>query len=68
MLKTILGSAVMAFCLFAVMDYALSLPDVHVSYATNECVSVINYDTLFFSAGDHSCENLPSKYNHVWVQ
>ena len=42
---------------------ALSAPDVHVSYATNECVKVVNYTDEIFS-----CENLPSKFNHVWVQ
>ena len=52
----------------AVADYALTLPDVMVSYTTNECVSVVNYDGAFFSGGDYSCENLPSRYNHVWVK
>ena len=42
---------------------ALSVPDVHVSYATNECVKVVNYTDEIFS-----CDNLPSKFNHVWVQ
>lgn len=42
----------------------LSIPDVHVSYSTNECVEVLNY-----KEGDrYSCENLPSRYNHVWVK
>jgi len=42
---------------------ALAMPDVHVSYETNECVKVVNYTDEIFS-----CENLPSKFNHVWVQ
>jgi hypothetical protein len=45
------------------MSTALAMPDVHVSYATNECVKVVNYTDEQFS-----CENLPSKFNHVWVQ
>ena len=45
------------------MNSALSVPDVHVSYATNECVKVVNYTDEIFS-----CDNLPSKFNHVWVQ
>ena len=45
------------------MTSALSMPDVHVSYATNECVKVVNYTDEIFS-----CDNLPSKFNHVWVQ
>jgi hypothetical protein len=45
------------------MNSALSAPDVHVSYSTNECVKVVNYTDEIFS-----CDNLPSKFNHVWVQ
>ena len=43
---------------------AASMPDVWVSYSTGECVQVLNY-----ADGDnYSCENMPSKYNHVWVK
>ena len=52
----------------AVADYALSLPDVHVSYASGECVGVENFQGAFFNTETYSCENLPSKYNHVWVK
>jgi len=45
------------------MNSSLSAPDVHVSYATNECVKVVNYTDEIFS-----CDNLPSKFNHVWVK
>jgi hypothetical protein len=45
------------------MNLSLSAPDVHVSYATNECVKVVNYTDEIFS-----CDNLPTKFNHVWVQ
>ena len=42
---------------------AAAMPDVHVSYSTDACVKVINYgDTNW------SCENLPKRFNHVWVQ
>jgi hypothetical protein len=45
------------------MNSALSLPDVHVSHSTNECVKVVNYtDTVY------SCENLPTKFYHVWTK
>lgn len=43
---------------------AMNMPDVYVSHSTNECVEVINYDSRF----DYTCENLPDKYNHVWVE
>ena len=45
------------------MNSALSAPDVHFSYETNECVTVVNYTDEIFS-----CDNLPSKFNHVWVK
>lgn len=43
---------------------ALSLPDVWFSYSTDECVKVVNY----VEGDNYSCENLPSKFNHVWVE
>ena len=45
------------------MISAAAMPDVHVSYATGECVKVVNYTDEIFS-----CENYPNKFNHVWVQ
>lgn len=63
--KLITGIVVIAalgFGLMAIND-AMALPDVHFSYATQQCVEVINYaDTNF------SCENMPEKFYHVWVQ
>ena len=42
---------------------AAAMPDVYVSYETNQCVKVVNYaDT------NYTCENYPRKFNHVWVQ
>ena len=40
------------------------MPDVDMSYSTGECVDVINYDERF----NYTCENLPEKYNHIWVE
>lgn len=48
---------------WAMMSTA-AMPDVHVSHSTGECVKVINYDERF----DYTCDNLPEKYNHVWVK
>lgn len=39
-------------------------PDVYVSHFSGDCVKVVNYDERF----EYTCENYPSKYNHVWVQ
>ena len=47
----------------AVAYVALTIPDVHVSYSTNDCVEVVNW-----SDTKYSCENMPKKYNHVWVK
>ena len=53
--------------LFTLLVYMLVftsyIPDVHVSHSTGECVKVINYGDQ-----DWSCDNLPSKYTHIWVQ
>ena len=43
---------------------SMSLPDVWVSYSTDECVKVVNY----VEGDNFSCENMPSKFNHVWVE
>jgi hypothetical protein len=43
---------------------SLSMPDVWFSYSTDECVKVINYD----KEDQFSCENLPTKFNHVWIK
>lgn len=64
MIKSLVIGAAVGYGLFAFADYALSIPDVHVSYETNQCVRVLNY-----AEGDtYSCENMPTKFNHVWVQ
>jgi hypothetical protein len=45
------------------VNSAMSVPDMHVSYTTGECVKVINYTDT-----NYSCENQPQKYNHIWVK
>lgn len=43
---------------------AIELPDVWFSYSTGDCVKVLNY-----AQGDtYSCENLPKRFYHVWVE
>ena len=66
--KGILFGTVLGFFAFVLLDYAGTIPDVHISYATNECVQVLNYPTVFFGTTEYSCETLPSKYHHVWVK
>jgi hypothetical protein len=50
--------------LIYVFSTAMSIPDVWFSYSTDECVKVINY----VEGDNYSCENMPSKFNHVWVK
>jgi len=68
MIKALVTGAVVAVGLFAMADYAFSIPDVKVSYASNTCVEVVNYPSTFFGTTNYSCESMPSKFNHMWVR
>jgi len=46
------------------LNTSLGIPDVHYSHSTGECVKVINYE----QGDNYSCENVPPKFNHVWVE
>lgn len=59
----LVGAAVTGLLIYVVLT-ALSMPDVWFSYSTDECVKVVNY----VEGDNYSCENLPSKFNHVWVE
>jgi len=61
---SLLGVALVTLMYLLFVEFALNIPDVHTSNSTGECVTVINYD----EDDQFSCENLPPKYNHVWVQ
>ena len=54
--------------LFLSMDYALSLPTVVESYDERVCVEVQNYPGILFNQESYSCENMPSKFYHVWAE
>lgn len=54
----------MIFGLAYALTTSLGIPDVHFSHSTGDCVEVINYE----EGNNYSCENLPSKFNHVWVE
>jgi hypothetical protein len=43
---------------------AVTLPDVWFSYSTGDCVKVLNYA----QSDNYSCENLPKRFYHVWVE
>jgi hypothetical protein len=61
--QAILWGILGAMITFAILD-AAGMPDVWFSYSTDECVKVINYNP----DDKYSCENLPNKFNHVWVK
>ena len=48
---------------YVVLD-AAELPDVWFSHSTGECVKVLNYADI----DAYNCENLPSRFYHVWVK
>lgn len=68
MLKPLITGAAIGAALFAFADYALSIPTVKMSYATNTCVEVENYPSTLFGTTNFSCDDMPEKFNHVWVQ
>ena len=53
---------------FITFDYMLSIPNVLVSHSTGFCVDVENYPGVYFGQEVYNCENMPTKYNHVWVK
>lgn len=66
-MKQAILTVALAVPFVAVLAYAVvsasAMPDVYFSYASGECVKVVNYtDTVY------ACESLPAKYNHIWVQ
>ena len=63
-LANIVGGVAVFGVLFFALDKALSVPDVKFSYSTDSCVEVINYN----EDDKYSCENLPTKFNHIWVE
>lgn len=68
MIKALATGAAAGFVIFAFADYAFSIPTVKMSYSSNTCVEVENYPSTFFGTTEYSCENMPEKFNHVWVQ
>jgi hypothetical protein len=68
MIKNIALAAVFGVGVFALLDYATSIPSVKMSYATNTCVEVENYPSAMFGTTNYSCESMPTKFNHVWVK
>ena len=66
--KATLAGAVFFSGSLVAMDYAFSMPEVYKSYSSRECVKVETYPGLLFGQEQFSCENLPSRYDLVWVK
>jgi hypothetical protein len=60
--------AIVLAAFLLIVDYSSTLPDVLFSYSTGECVEVQNYPAILFENPIYTCENLPTKYNHIWVK
>jgi hypothetical protein len=56
-------ATLLAFCIGVILYTVESDPTVHFSWSTEECVEVINYN-----GSNYTCDNLPDRYNHVWVK
>ena len=48
---------------FVIGSYMDGIPDVHFSNATGTCVKVVN-----FNENEYTCNDLPEKFNTVWVK
>lgn len=68
MTKAMILIAIASFGMFIGADYMLSIPDVFFSNSTGQCVGVTTYQGIFFDSLGYSCENMPEKYNHIWVK
>lgn len=62
-LGAVAAGAASAFFVYVCLA-SLDMPDVWYSYSTGECVKVLNYA----EDDNYSCEDLPRKFNHVWVE
>lgn len=65
---SIFSVAIIVAVFFAFLDYAGAIPDVLFSHTSGECVQVQNYSAILFENPIYTCENLPTKYNRVWVK
>jgi len=57
-----------SFFVFFAADYASSIPIVEVSHSSDQCVRVVNFESSFQGSTEYTCDNMPTKYSHVWVK
>lgn len=63
-LKGILGGTILGLLFGYGLHLGFTIPEVQMSHSTGECVKVINYK----EKDNYTCDNLPTRYNHVWVK
>lgn len=68
-MSSTVGYTVTGFMIIAVFSglalaiaHAVSLPDVHFSYSSQNCVKVVNYKPN----DNYTCDDLPHRFYHVW--
>ena len=61
--NTIFFAIVLGLMIFA-LNFVMNIPDVHKSYSSGECIKVINYNKL----DSYTCEDMPERYDVVWVK
>ena len=62
--KGIFGGTVLGIIFGVALNYAFNIPEVQMSHSTGECMKVVN----FSESDKFTCDDLPSRYNHVWVK
>lgn len=60
----LLASSSLVVAVLYALVLNLNNPEVVFSYETSKCIKVINNSKNDF----YSCDNLPDKYEHVWVK
>lgn len=63
-LQALLGGTVIGTIFGYGLYLGITIPEVQISHSTGECVKVVNYR----EEHSYTCEDLPRKYNHVWVK
>ena len=60
-LKNLITATIMATATLAIVIGCIMIPIVEVSHSTGNCVRVVSNDASY------SCDNLPTRYDTVWV-
>ena len=70
-MKALTALLLMVAIVFLLMNLKrqLDMPEVQFSYSTKECVKVLDPKAEYEGRrSEWSCDRLPERYNHTWVQ